>query len=494
MFHIEHSTKAAAIFLAAALSFIAANAAENGSPAATSDLYVEIPESHDSSEATRLTNTALQELLLGDHVYAAILLKQALDIEPESALAHAALLATRQLTSAEQQEHFQVIRVQFADEQVQLTPAEEVAIGWLVDIARDNTDEAIAKLQAHNAQFRNDTFSRCWEILLLHYKERGYDILGNASPSQQQAEELAHQLYENNAQRNPLVCYTRALIEEGKPTCTEEALQAAKLAAELMPDHPLPQILCAHLHYRAGEYQEALPYLQRASTAAEAQARAGGVSPEQSEHWLHAQLYEATLLTTLGQENKALDLRRKLNAIPLKPELAQQPDQSLLRWEAHTLPLRILFTPGAPLTRPRIKAAYKAATLPQASDSSASPDVAELHQSRDAMNAALLAIVYGKAGQTRRALAYLKEAEMYTTQLKELNQGLVVLRPQWLRFFVRQVEACTIGINLAKIILYPGEIDTWQTAIRDATQAPSLLLPPVIPPHHTTTSSPKPAQ
>lgn len=515
---MEHFSKAAAMLIAAALPLMAeAKQKASGSKtlpisqpvaqdtaslqmqpeltvseAAAVPCFVDVPQIHDSQRATHLTNAALQELLLGDQTEAARLLELAITEEPNAVLARAALLATHQVSdAAAQQLHLQVIQ-RYMEENGVLTPAEELLIPWLLDLARGQHDAALKKIQAHTERFRNDTYARCWEILLLHYTSDGYDILGHAAPDQMKAEELARMLYETKPD-DALVCYIRALVEEGRPTPGTEACEAAQAAARLLPNHALVQQLCAHLLCRAGEYEAALGYVKTASRCAETNANrqvekrsdgAGEMAKEASERWILLKLYESSLLTMLHGENQALALRRELNAIPLATGDAGsklEPHQILLRWEAHTLPLRVLFAPDAPLTTSRIKAACKAATLPPEACISSNEHHA-LNTTRDCLESSLLAILYARAKRTAKAEEYLKLAESYAERLHSLAPTAVSSStPLLARYLTRQMEACAVGIALAKSQLHPEQAEIWQDTIRDATRAPSVLMPPVMP-------------
>lgn len=461
--------------------------------------FVDIPQIHDSQRAAHLTNMALQELLLGDQTQAYHLLLLAIAVEPDSVLARAALLATRQVTNeAEQLKHLQAIQAYIAESGI-LTPAEESLVPWLLDLSRGQNNNALKKIQTHTERFRNDTYSRCWEILLLHYASNGYNILGHAAPEQAKAEELSRTLYEAKPD-DALACYIRALVEEGRPSPTAEACEASKAAAKLLPHHTLTQQLCAHLLFRAGEYGSALKYLQAAAACAKASisqqstwqnesggqdGRAGELTGSLSERWILLRLYESSLYTTLNEEKQALALRRELNAIPLKTDETskQQPQQILLRWEAHTLPLRVLFAPGTPLTPSRIKAAYKTATLPPEACITSNEHHA-LNTVRDCLESSLQAILHARAKRTAKTQEYLKLAESYAEHLHSLAPTTVSsASPLLARYLTRQMEACTVAIALAQSQLHPEQADIWQDAIRDATRAPSVLMPPVMPGH-----------
>lgn len=495
MFHMEQFSKAVTILIVAALPY-KAEAMDSAlrrmplprqeqsslSTSVRQPCFVDIPQIHDNAQATQLTNAALQELLLGDHDEAHRLLELSLEEEPRSILSHAAILATRQVTdSGEQQQHLQSIQRCIAEGSM-LTPAEEAIIPWLLDLSRGENAAALTKIQAHTQRFRNDDFARCWEILLLHYASNGYDILGNSSPEQTHAEISAHILYTAKPD-NALVCYIRALVEEGCPTPSPEACDAAKKSAQLLPGHPLPLQLCAHLLFRTGHYSAALEYLKEAASCTEqhlpVEGRAG--ETKSSERWILIKLYESSVLSTLHLEKQALALRRMLNAIPLATDepTKRLPYQLLLRWEAHTLPLRVLFTSRMRLTTSRIKAATQAATL--APDTClSSGEYHALNASRDCLEAALLSIVYARANNPAKAQEYLKLAETHKKKLQDLAPTSAP-SPLLSRYLARQLEACAVAVIRAKSELHPEQDDVWQDAIRDATRAPSVLMPPVIP-------------
>ena len=107
-------------------------------------------------------------------------------------------------------------------------------MAWLLDLARGEHNEALKKIQAHTQRYRNDVYTRCWEILLLHYAGPGYDLLGNASPDQQQAEQL-QQLLDDNA--DALDITTDDVLDENK-SVVNDFQTAYKQAEEELANAP----------------------------------------------------------------------------------------------------------------------------------------------------------------------------------------------------------------------------------------------------------------
>jgi tetratricopeptide (TPR) repeat protein len=175
---------------------------------------------------------------------------------------------------------------------------------------------------------------------------------------------------------------------------SEEALQAASKALELLPGHPMPYLLMGHLLYRSERAGEAVPYFRKAVEL----AGKAGIEPEQERLKMTALLYESTALWSSYQDEAALATRRAMNAEKLDAGMLATPVMVLRRWEANTLPLRILIRREVAPTVVEIRAASNAAT-----PSPALPGKDAVLVVRDCLRAALYARARVKTADRQNA-------------------------------------------------------------------------------------------
>ncbi len=435
-----------------------------------------LPIASSSEELKQQLTVGWQDLLMGWEESARHHFEQALRHDEHCALAHAGLL----LAFPEgKQEHIQSLQnICGEDSNVLLTPAESFYLSAFLQAANRHLEAAAREMNEHADRYRADLFATLWGIQLLHCADIGYTQEGEVRPLQAKALRRAQALYRKHPS-HPLVCYLRAYLEEAAPNISAEALEAAQKAAELMPRHPMSQLLLGHLLYRSQREEEALTYFQQAASLAKAE------SNETSALFLTASLYEATTLWSIGQDRKSLQLRRRLRAIPLPTDRKESasPAATLLRWEARTLPLRILILRKRVPTQGEIEAAFQAATPEHPSD------IDFVLEERNCLRAALSARKKAGAGDMKEAVPFLHLAEEALTRFDATLTQAREVSPHWVTPWYRAREACLIALCTAKAEVYPSSADIWKENARQAVQPPVLLLPPPVPMRSTTTTA-----
>ncbi len=416
----------------------------------------------------------LQDILLGWDESAYCRFCAAVDADPGCALAHLGKLLTSSTTPSAAE--IDTLRKLIRDD-LAMTPAESALVSTGLILLAGDRNSAAREFRQRIVKWRADTLSACWAVLLLH---DGYEESGNPRTGQKHAMELIQQLWLKHRCNHPcsaIVCYLRALVEETAPTVSEEALQSAQYAAQLLPHHPSPQLLYGHLLLRSGRVHDSIEHFRKAAELAAKLRVAQGSAPDEPPYvWpleMRAHLYEATALWMDGQFDAALAARRRMNAWPLSQEQLMTQGGSLIRWEANTLPLRILVLRPELPTQSEINAAVKAATPnpPLEND-------AVLHV-RDCLRFALVAKLRAKAGRDSEASRCIQAAEKSCALLREAEES--ARRAGALSSWLRACEACDIAINAAKAAAYDSTSEIWEQNLRRAARPTSLLMPPVIP-------------
>ena len=459
-----------------------------------------LPIASSSEELKQQLTVGWQDLLMGWEESARRHFEQALQHDDRCALAHAGLL----LAFPEQaQEHVRTLQqICGQDSDTLLTPAESFYLSVFLRASGRHIEGAAREMNEHADRYRADLFAALWGIQFLHCADTGYTQEGEVRPLQAEALRRAQALYRKHPS-HPLVCYLRAYLEEAAPDISPEALEAAQKAAELMPGHPMPQLLFGHLLYRSQREEEALAHFQQAAFLAKEESRLHseiadrdrsksdrGKSEGEREHqpsalFLTATLYEATTLWSIGQDRKSLQLRRRLRAIPLPIDRKESasPAATLLRWEARTLPLRVLILRKRVPTQGEIEAAFQAATPEHPSD------IDFVLEERNCLRAALSARKKAGAGDMKEAVRSLQLAEEALARFDKTLDRVREVSPHWVTPWHRAREACLVALCTAKAEVYPSSADIWKENARQAVQPPVLLLPPPVPMRSTTVTA-----
>ena len=351
------------------------------------------------------------------------------------------------------------------------TPVEQFYLSTFLKLISREHVGAAQDFAERAKRYRGDAFSAAWAIMLLHCADIGYDINGRVNHYQQQALELAHQAYAEHPQ-NPLICYVRAYIEESAPQVSQEALEAASEALKQLPGHPMPYLLMGHLLYRSERAAEAVPYFRKAAELASVPE----IEPGQERLKMTALLYESTALWSSYQDEEALASRRAMNAEKIDAGMQGSPLMVLRRWEANTLPLRILIRREEAPSVVEIRAAVKAAT-----PSPALPGEDAVLVVRDCLRAALYARARMKTGDSNNAQKSLVLAQQKLEEFDDTQESVFAQGAEFITPWYRALEACKLAILIAGSEVYPDPDEFWKKVAGGAMRPGTMLLPPPVP-------------
>lgn len=431
-----------------------------------------LPLATTNPQVAQLVEAGMVDLLLGweesarRHFIAAI----AAGVEPgsESMLAHCGVIMS--VPDARLKEENRVSLVEQIDA-TPATPVEQFYLSAFLKLISREFDAAALDFESRAKRYRADAFSAAWAIMLLHCADVGYDLNGKVNRLQAQALKLAQQAYAEHPE-NPLICYVRAYIEESAPQVSEEALQAASKALELLPGHPMPYLLMGHLLYRSERAGEAVPYFRKAAEL----AGKAGIEPEQERLKMTALLYESTALWSSYQDEAALATRRAMNAVKLDAGMLATPVMVLRRWEANTLPLRILIRREVAPTVVEIRAASNAAT-----PSPALPGEDAVLVVRDCLRAALYARARMKTADRQNAQKSLALAQQKLNEFEGTQDAVFAQGAEFVTPWYRALEACKLAVLVASSEVYPDPDEFWKKVASGAMRPGTMLLPPPVP-------------
>ena len=496
-----------------------------GGAADTAPCFVVLPLASASAEAERLTQRGLQEFLLGSKGRAEEAFRRACERDSRAMMPRAALLALRTLRPEEAQGVREELEALMASG-LMTTPPEEAMLGWLLALSVGQTDQARQINDAWAEGHRRDPWSQCWRLLEAANHAPSLLAPSAADVAEDPAEDVAEdpeevvdEVAEETADQpesagtdsaaltdgqskgeglggafeavdaelgrlfpnHPLVCFCRAQVREAAPDEGSLALAVdqARRAAEKLPSHPLVQLLLVHALDRAGQTAEAERVLSAARRRLYPEAPPEGERSER-ELWLLLCLRHCSLLSSLGREEEALKLRRRLNALPL-PESGGSTDVLLLRWESHFMPLRALLRPGARLTRSLIRAARQAAAPEKAT---ATPESGCLVCAADGLEHALLALLQLNRGERSAAEAELRSLEASIAAMEKIHLPAIRTAGQTdvLLLAQRQLDSLRAARYRVLIRLYPDQAEDLQRDDDELLrQRLRYQLPPLIP-------------
>lgn len=457
MFHVEQYL--------IPFSAVAVVAAAEVSPAPP---LLQLALATESEEAQKEVQAGLVDLLLGWEESARIRFERAAKADDMCSLAWCGLMMT-EADPAARKRSMQELTERI--NQLPTTPPEAFYLATFFRLLANDQLGAAEDFIQRAERYRHDVFSACWGILLLHCSDVGYDELGKTLPHQSRALELAGKLYQENPE-NALVCFVRGYVEEAAPVVSEQAIQAAEKSVRLMPGHPIPQHLYGHLLYRSGSAGEAVSHFMEAVKSATRK----DIPEWESSVLMTSRLYVSTAMWTAGQSAKALATRRAMNKMPLDREHLHAPAVILHRWEAATLPLRVLVAGKKVPSIGQITAASSAAEVKPAL-----PGDDPVLLVRDCLRACLYVRLRAKNKDVRNAAKSLALAEEALKQFEQTREDVLARGVHYITPWTRALEACQVALSMARAEVYTRTADMWKESARQAVRPVTLMLPPVIP-------------
>lgn len=351
------------------------------------------------------------------------------------------------------------------------TPVEIFYLSTFLKLMSGEIMGAADDFALRSSQYKRDKFSALWACMLYHCSEAGYDILGRPNRNQARALELASSLYNSNPQ-DALVCYVRAYIEEAAPNISGEALEAARKSTLGLPNHPMPRLLYGHLLYRMERAEEAIFQFKKAVEL----SKNGEIRASERRLQMIAELYEATALWSAGKTDEALQCRRAMNSVSINRENINDSAEVLRRWEANTLPLRVLVLREKPPGVLEIRAAANAATPKPALE-----DDDPVLLVRDCLRSALYARARMRQNDSENAQKSLQLARESFEKFQETQQDVFKRGNHYITPWFRAEEACRIAILAAGADVFPDADESWKNLAEGIKQPANMLMPPPLP-------------
>lgn len=404
-----------------------------------------------NEQTERLTNLGFEFLLYGAEEEACEAFHQAAAEDEASPLTDLGLVLC---ATSKDERHTALQHLEQHLEEASLTPQEAFFLQTMLLFANGDTRGAAEEFLTHAEQFRRDRLSLSWGILLLHYT-------ATDEATQQRCLNLASEFH-TRFPEDSTAAYLRALCEEFSQgdDISKEGLECAQQAANRFP---YAKALYGHLLFRKGMFEEAIKVFHVAQSETEKNSYLN----------LSMRLYESTALWCAGRTKEALRSRRDLNA---SLKLAGEPGtraELLWRWEANSLPLRVLLTRPDKFDLSDIRAAKRAL---KESGKEGQGSAVQIYG--DCLVHLSLARYHFRMKKPGEASKFLVLAEQDLKKLREQEAGTSSFAKS---LFTRACQACEQGIWLVRSEVYQSTSDTWKEKLNESDNASTLLLPPVLP-------------
>ena len=419
-------------------------------------LHISLPFTSENEALKMHLNQGMQACLFNYREKAVYHFNQAIQLDPECVMARVCHMLLHSNRSPEYKESLQVVTQLL--EEAMLTPVEEWYVSTFLQHIAGDIPGAAAAFQQRASVYRRDLMAALWDLHLnRHRAGQGSDVAARADALMERYPE------------NPLVLFSRALLEEHAAPPSAKALECASKAVELLPGSPASHQLLGHLLRRFGRHDEALKHFSEALRLY--QDDLSLISASHAAGYRTAQLAEATAYWECGCKGEAL--KRCLSLSREVPETQSGEGDILMHWEARTLPLRLLVLQATAPTGAAINAAAKVCRAPKDSP---------LDMVGICLVAALQARALADSGRPLIAQQTLTKAEVILDKLMAETENMVRQGGTTHTCYTRALSACTGAVFRARISLYKDSADIWQPRLDEVLKRPqSRFLPPELP-------------
>jgi tetratricopeptide (TPR) repeat protein len=213
----------------------------------------------------------------------------------------------------------------------------------LVKYIEEGPSGAALAFHKVSTRFPNDFQSGIFNAL---FSRGGFDILGEPTPDQEEAEKILRKLIERHPE-SPLPLHALLTIRaEGRDLT--EFLPLARDLCQMVPDYPPYFHLLGHYEWRCGEHGRAASAFGRATMLFERWMKEHGVSHADCPEWVKSECYRIVALCSKGDFETAYAAARQIAAITAPENRPSSAGARILLWEASTLPARVLMHRGLP--------------------------------------------------------------------------------------------------------------------------------------------------
>ena len=212
----------------------------------------------------------------------------------------------------------------------------------IIQYVKEGPAGAAIAFRKVSTKFPNEMMAAIFTAL---FDRSGYDVLGNATPSQEIAEKNLLALIQKFP--DSTVPLYALLTIRAEANDLSASLPLARNLCRMMPNYPPYFHLLGHYEWRCGNHGEAVAAFGKASTFSETWMKQNKATLADCPEWVKAEGYRAICLASKGDFDTAYAVARQLAALELPAERPASPGTRILLWDAKTLPARLRLQRGS---------------------------------------------------------------------------------------------------------------------------------------------------
>lgn len=182
------------------------------------------------------------------------------------------------------------------------------------------------------------------EIFAILFSRGGYDLTGEITASQAEAEKNLEKLIQRLPSNIlPLHAY---LLTKAEAPDLKSSIPLAKKLCELAPKYPPYLHLLGHYQWRSGNFDEAITSFSSAEKLYTEWMESNKISHADCPQIILTKSYLAIAKASAGNFPDAIATATEVSKIPLDPKRPNSLGNRQILWDAHTLPARIIMHRG----------------------------------------------------------------------------------------------------------------------------------------------------
>lgn len=182
------------------------------------------------------------------------------------------------------------------------------------------------------------------EIFTALFSRGGYDLMGEITTSQAEAEKQLLKLIER-LPSNSLPLHAYLLVKAEAPDL-KPSIELAKKLCAFAPEYPPYHHLLGHYQWRSGEFADAVASFTFAEKYYAEWMKYNNITPADCPQWILTKNYLAVATASTGNFKDAITIAKEISKTPPDPKRPLAPGTRQLLWDTQTLTARIIHARG----------------------------------------------------------------------------------------------------------------------------------------------------
>lgn len=406
----------------------------------------------ENTEAARLTNLGLQDVLLGYDSRARAYFNEVLTME-DSALALCGLMLLEQHNRADYSQQLKKLTDIINSENFFATPQEMFYVETFLKLISGDVHGAATDFAERAQLYRRDILAGCWSVSLLH------------SLQQSTAAAQARELYEKH-ETNPLCQFVYCLSYTTVPQeVPQEIIKLAKQCTDAFNNNPIVLHVTGHLLFQNSMYREASDYFSQEIDM----LRQDNLT--ECYEYYRASLYHAAAKHRIKPGTQGTITKRQF------ADGIVSPADVLYRWEVMSLSMRELLLRKQVPTANEVRQAF-ADYVPH--ETLADDDAA--HEFGECLKCILQMRVLLNTKHREKAQEVLLKAEEHYNRMRDARTYFQQKSVSYLIAFERALDCAETALHFGRSLMYKDSCSMWNDKVNQALQRQnqSRMLPPML--------------